>query len=411
MRLPSASLSHHVSPSLADNSVVCLMAPTASGKTALAYELYDSGRYELISVDSALIYRDMTVGTAKPTAIELAQYPHHLVNIISPMQSYSVAEFVSDVARLIDDCHQSGKIPLLVGGTMMYYMALLDGLSPVPESDDKVRARVDQWRKDDGIAALYDYLGKVDSISHQRLKVTDTQRITRAVEVYLQTNIPISEWQRQPKQALAHNPNQQWHAVAIMPDRPWLHKRIEQRLDIMWNDGLVAEVISLLQSYPLTPNLPSMRCVGYRQVLEYLVQIQHPVFDLPHLDKAQFYDAFSQTESLNAEYSNQNSSIYDGNTESHVSTANHQTERLACQQMQNKALYATRQLAKRQYTWLRKVMGLSEAATLPAEESLIQSLMATTTATTVSGGIADSQNYKLILHSFSTMEQAREYLF
>ena len=411
MRLPSASLSHDLSSSLADNSVVCLMAPTASGKTALAYELYDTGRYELISVDSALIYRDMNIGTAKPTATELERYPHHLVDIIDPMQSYSVAEFVNDVALLIDDCHQNGKIPLLVGGTMMYYMALLDGLSPVPESDDSVRARVAQWRQDEGISALYDYLGRVDVSTHERLNATDTQRITRAIEVYLQTNIPISEWQRKPKQALAHNPNQQWHAISVMPDRPWLHTRIEQRLDIMWGEGLVAEVVSLLKHYPLTPNLPSMRCVGYRQVLEYLVQIQHPVFELPHLDKAQFYDAFSQPESLNAEYSNQNSSIYDGNTEAHVSTANHQTERLACQQMQNKALYATRQLAKRQYTWLRKVMELSETATLPAEESLIQSSMATTTATTVSGGIADSQNYKLILHSFSTMEQAREYLF
>nr|Q4FT85.2 RecName: Full=tRNA dimethylallyltransferase; AltName: Full=Dimethylallyl diphosphate:tRNA dimethylallyltransferase; Short=DMAPP:tRNA dimethylallyltransferase; Short=DMATase; AltName: Full=Isopentenyl-diphosphate:tRNA isopentenyltransferase; Short=IPP transferase; Short=IPPT; Short=IPTase [Psychrobacter arcticus 273-4] len=406
MRLSSDSLSHHLSPSLADNSVVCLMAPTASGKTNLAYELYDSGRYELISVDSALVYRDMTVGTAKPNAAELARYPHHLVDIIDPMQSYSVAEFVSDVARLIDSCHQNGKIPLLVGGTMMYYMALLDGLSPVPVSDDSVRARVEQWRQDEGISALYDYLGKVDAISHERLNATDTQRITRAVEVYLQTNIPISDWQRQPKQALAHNPNQQWHALAVMPDRPWLHTRIEQRLDIMWREGLVEEVISLLERYPLTPSLPSMRCVGYRQVLEYLVQINHPVFEQSHLDKAQFYDAFAQSNLSSVESNEQDATTQSGMTQTHLSVATDQTEALACQQMQNKALYATRQLAKRQYTWLRKVMQLSDTA---AEQATVSSA-APSTSIIGFDDMTASQNDKLILHSFITMEQARAYL-
>ena len=406
MRLSSDSLSSYLSPNLADNSVVCLMAPTASGKTALAYELYDSGRYELISVDSALVYRDMTVGTAKPNAAELARYPHHLVDIIDPMQSYSVAEFVNDVARLIDSCHQNGKIPLLVGGTMMYYMALLDGLSPVPDSDDSVRARVEQWRQDEGISALYDYLGKVDAISHERLNATDTQRITRAVEVYLQTDIPISDWQRQPKQALAHNPNQQWHALAVMPDRPWLHTRIEQRLDIMWREGLVAEVISLLEHYPLTPGLPSMRCVGYRQVLEYLVQTNHPVFEQPHLDKAQFYDAFAQSEPSSNESKEQDTTIQSSITQTHLPMATAQTEALACQQMQNKALYATRQLAKRQYTWLRKVMQLSNTAAVPA----IGSITASSTSIVGSDDVTDFQKNKLILHLFSTMEQARAYL-
>ena len=353
MRQPSDSLSHH----LPDNSVVCLMAPTASGKTALAYELYDTGRYELISVDSALIYRDMNIGTAKPTAAELARYPHHLVDIVDPMQSYSVAEFVDDVARLIDNCHQNGKIPLLVGGTMMYYMALLDGLSPVPDSDDDMRARVERWRQDEGIAALYEYLSKVDPASHKRLNATDTQRITRAIEVYLQTNIPISDWQGQPKQALAQNPNQQWYALGVMPDRPWLHERIEQRLDIMWHEGLVAEVIDLLHKYPLTPNLPSMRCVGYRQVLEYLVQIKHPVFEQPHLDKAVFYDAFrADADTIHKSAKTENTRL----SQSQPETADSQIEALACQQMQNKALYATRQLAKRQYTWLRKVSQLPD---------------------------------------------------
>ncbi|MGP4846865.1 tRNA (adenosine(37)-N6)-dimethylallyltransferase MiaA [Marinobacter sp. 1Y8] len=367
------------------------MAPTASGKTSLAYELYDTGRFELISVDSALIYRDMNIGTAKPTAIELARYPHHLVDIIDPMQSYSVAELVSDVARLIDECHRNGKIPLLVGGTMMYYMALLDGLSPVPDSDDSVRARVEQWRQEEGISALYNYLGSIDPISHERLNATDTQRITRAIEVYLQTNIPISDWQRKPKQALAHNPKQQWHALSVMPARPWLHDRIEQRLDIMWNEGLVTEVIDLLKKYPLTPNMPSMRCVGYRQVLEYLVHIDHPIFDETHLDKTQFYEAFEKHIAVNEE-----KEISDNVAQSAAqpNMANQETEALACQEMQNKALYATRQLAKRQYTWLRKVMQLPSAS---------------------SNGIADSESgadtsSRMILQTFETMAEAREYL-
>ena len=396
MQLSSASSSYLLNLNLADNSVVCLMAPTASGKTALAYELYDTGRYELISVDSALIYRDMNIGTAKPTAVELAHYPHHLVDIIDPMQSYSVAEFVQDVARLIDSCHEKGKIPLLVGGTMMYYMALLDGLSPVPDSDDSVRARVEQWRQEEGIGALYDYLGKIDPISHERLNGTDTQRITRAVEVYLQTNIPISDWQKKPKQALADNPNQQWHALAVMPDRPWLHRRIEQRLDIMWHDGLVAEVIGLLEQYPLTPNLPSMRCVGYRQVLEYLVHIKHPIFEQAHLDKAQFYDAFGEIDaSISGQINPERAAQLTIQSTEHIS----QTEVLACQQMQNKALYATRQLAKRQYTWLRKVMQLSDSVTVASS------------ITSSSIDINHSAPEKMILRSFSTMEQARDYLY
>ena len=378
--------SDSVSTNLPDNSVVCLMAPTASGKTALAYELYDTGRFELISVDSALIYRDMNIGTAKPTADELTRYPHHLVDIIDPMQSYSVAEFIDDVARLIDECHERKKIPLLVGGTMMYYMALLDGLSPVPDSDDSVRARVEQWRQEEGISALYDYLGNVDSVSHQRLNATDTQRITRAIEVYLQTDRPISDWQREPKQALAHHPEQQWHALSVIPDRPWLHARIEQRLDIMWQEGLVAEVVGLLEKYPLTPNMPSMRCVGYRQVLEYLVRTQHPVLDKTHLDKAQFYEAFADSKSLMAINKIQGEGVYT-NAQPDVSYA--ETEALACQEMQNKSLYATRQLAKRQYTWLRKVAQLPDAVS----------------------EFDDAVPKGMVLKNFTTMAQARDYLF
>ena len=343
-----------------DNSVVCLMAPTASGKTALAYELYDTGRFELISVDSALIYRDMTIGTAKPSTEELQRYPHHLVDIIDPTETYSVAQFVRDTSALIDNAHHQQKIPLLVGGTMMYYMALLDGLSAVPDTDEAVRARVEAWRQQAGINELHQYLQSVDPVTHARLNESDTQRITRAVEVYLQTQTPISEWQRTPKQRLADTPSQVWHNIAVMPDRAWLHQRIEQRLDIMWQEGLVDEVISLLNNYPLNPNMASMRCVGYRQVLEYLVAIQHPVFDMPHLDKETFYAAFWQGE---VDYQDvlKKQTLFQESQSAPISTDT-ETQALACYQMQNKALYATRQLAKRQYTWLRKIGQLPNLA-------------------------------------------------
>ena len=390
------------------NSVVCLMAPTASGKTALAYELYDSGQYELISVDSALIYRDMNIGTAKPTAAELERYPHHLVDIIDPTQSYSVAEFVSDVERLIEVCHKKGKIPLLVGGTMMYYMALIEGLSPVPDSDESVRAQVEQWRQLEGIDTLYDYLSKIDPVSHQRLKAADTQRITRAIEVYRQTNIPISEWQRQPKQALAHNPDQQWYVLSVLPDRPWLHQRIAQRLDIMWEEGLVAEVITLLERYSLTPNMPAMRCVGYRQVLEYLVHIEHPIFEQPHLDKVQFYSAFTNSAFANNDVKQSNISkthdidVNTGLVVDSVETnakARKQQQVLACEAMQNKALYATRQLAKRQYTWLRKL----SKVVLP-DSSQVNDAMAQ------SGISYTNTPANIVIKPFASIEQVRDYL-
>lgn len=341
--------------SLSENSVVCLIAPTASGKTALAYELYDTDNFELISVDSALIYRDMNIGTAKPTADELKRYPHHLVDIIDPTQSYSVAQFVQDVSLLIDQVHKNGKIPLLVGGTMMYFMALIDGISAVPDSDDAIRNRVEAWRQSEGIGALYNYLAQVDPITHQRLKPNDTQRITRAVEVYLQTKTPMSTWQQQPKSALANHPNQDWHIFAIMPDRAWLHERIQLRLDIMWQDGFIDEVLELLRRYPLTPNMPSMRAVGYRQVLEYLVVTNHSIFDLPHLDKAQFYQAFA-AQNFDFDLEKSHSKLFQ--KDQALLPKKDLQNAVACHQMQNKALYATRQLAKRQFTWLRKLTSL-----------------------------------------------------
>ena len=227
--------------------VICLIAPTASGKTALAYELYETGKYHLISVDSALIYRDMNIGTAKPTREELANYPHALVDIISPEQSYSVAQFVNDVDYHINLAHQQNKTPVLVGGTMMYYMALIQGINDIPATLPETRQQVTQLIAEQGIEQLHAYLTHVDPILGKQLKTTDTQRIGRAVEIYLQTGKPLSAWQNQPARALADNPHQRWQILAVMPDRDWLHKRIALRLDIMWQQGFLQEVIALRQ--------------------------------------------------------------------------------------------------------------------------------------------------------------------
>lgn len=320
---------------LPDNTVLSLIAPTASGKTDLAFQLFKTGRFELISVDSALIYQDMNIGTAKPTADELASFPHHLVDIIAPTQTYNVATFVTDVEALITNAHQQGKIPLLVGGTMMYYMALLDGLSAVPDTNPVIRTQVMAWLDEKGIGDLYAHLQKNDPEICHRLKITDTQRITRAVEVHLQTGTPMSVWQETPKIAPCHNPDQYWLTLSVEPDRAWLHDRIERRLNIMWELGLVNEVVALLEKYPvLTPQMPSMRCVGYRQVLEFLAMTGHEVMQISPI--WQQFAKNLQKESPNS-------------------------VQMACQDMKNKALYATRQLAKRQSTWQRSLARLDGA--------------------------------------------------
>lgn len=354
--------------SLPDNTVLSLIAPTASGKTDLACRLYETGRFELISVDSALIYQDMNIGTAKPTDDELARFPHHLVNIIKPTETYNVATFVADVERLITGIHARGKIPLLVGGTMMYYMALLDGLSAVPDTDPAIRGQVMAWLSDKGIGELYAYLQTHDPKICERLKISDTQRITRAVEVHMQTGTPMSAWQDTPKVAPCHNPRQHWLTLSVEPERAWLHERIAKRLGIMWEQGLVDEVIYLLQKYPdLTPDMPSMRCVGYRQVLEFLAKINHKAMQvnpamaefsdqvrskMPDKDRL-FFDQGVNLDECSPFLVNKSTDL----------TINLQKQQpnplqMACQDMKNKALYATRQLAKRQSTWQRSLARL-----------------------------------------------------
>ena len=362
--------------SLPDNAVVCLMAPTASGKTALAYELYETGKFELISVDSALIYKDMDIGTAKPTPEELRQYPHYLVDIIEPNETYSVANFVNDVDHLIQEIHGRNKIPLLVGGTMMYYMALFNGLSPVPDSDRQVRAEVEAWRQEQGIEALHQYLQQVDPLLAERLPIGDTQRITRAVEVYKQTGKPLSEWQQLPKQALSDNKEQYWLGLAVMPDRPWLHQRIELRLQAMWEQGFFAEVVDLLQRYPLSADMPSLRCVGYRQVIDYLRLTEHPVINR----------LVNDSETIDSK----------GITSCEVDQS------VACQDMKNKALYATRQLAKRQYTWLRNLVANFGSPHYHPSSKL--------TASNVSCETDSNNSNNKVVHAFDSIERARDYL-
>lgn len=319
-------------------NVICLIAPTASGKTALAYELYDTGRYHLISVDSALIYRDMNIGTAKPTTDELNKYPHALVDIIDPTQSYSVAQFVEDAKQQIDIAHVQGKIPLLVGGTMMYYMALLEGINDIPATLPETREQVLQMFASQGSEKVHAFLRQHDPILGAKFLPSDTQRVGRAVEVLLQTGRPLSDWQNQPNIALVNHPHQNWQIFAIMPDRAWLHQRIALRLDLMWQQGFLQEVIDLRQKYDLLADMPSMRCVGYRQVWDYLEKINQ-------LEQS---SGLGKLGILNTE-----------NIPKSLSSGLEQQYR---QTLQNDALYATRQLAKRQYTWLRKLTSTSTIA-------------------------------------------------
>lgn len=277
---------------------IFLMGPTASGKTGLAVELVQRFPLEIISVDSALVYRDMDIGTAKPDATTLAQAPHYLINIIDPTAAYSAAQFRADALKLMEEITARGKIPLLAGGTMLYFKALQGGLSNLPQADPEMRARLEEEARAQGWPALHAQLAKVDPDTAGRLQKTDAQRIQRALEVWEITGQPMSAIY---KQSAGETLPYQLLKLALVPsDRSLLHERIAVRFKAMLEQGLLEEVRWLREQYPaLTADMPSMRCVGYRQAWQYL----------------------------------------DGE--------------LGLSELTDKGIAATRQLAKRQLTWLR----------------------------------------------------------
>ena len=250
---------------------LCLAGPTASGKTAVALALADRLPVEIVSVDSALVYRGMDIGTAKPTPAERGTVPHHLIDILDPADSYSAARFVADARRLVDEIRQRGRIPLLAGGTMLYFKALRDGIDAMPAADASVRAAIDREAAERGWPALHAELARVDAATAARLAPGDSQRIQRALEVWRLSGRALSDWHRAaPREPQAAA---QWPLVSLEPrSRAWLHARIGQRFDAMLAAGLLDEVRSLRGRGDLHPGLPSMRCVGYRQAWQALDQ-------------------------------------------------------------------------------------------------------------------------------------------
>lgn len=281
---------------------ILLMGPTASGKTDLAVELVQRLPCDIISVDSALVYRGMDIGTAKPDAATLAAAPHRLIDICDPAEAYSAARFRIDALREMADISAAGRIPLLVGGTMLYYRALQQGLADMPEADPEVRARLEHALQRHGLAAMHERLAKVDPVAAERIHPNDPQRILRALEVWELTGEPLSRLQAQA----GHDalPYRVLKLARAPRERAVLRERIARRFEAMLDQGFEEEVRALLARGDLSPQLPSMRSVGYRQMLEYL------------------------------------RGDYDRDM------------------MVEKAVSATRQLAKRQMTWLRSETGL-----------------------------------------------------
>lgn len=245
---------------------ILIMGPTASGKTAVAMALADRFPVELISVDSAQVFRDMDVGTAKPDRATLARYPHRLIDVISPEESYSTARFRDDALAAMGEITAAGKVPLLVGGTMLYFRSLLHGLADLPQADAALRAEIDAEAAAEGWPALHAKLAHFDPSTAARLHPTDSQRLQRALEIYRLTGRPMSELLAASEQ---QKPPYEFLSIGLLPgERAVLHERIARRFDEMLLAGLDAEVRALRAKYMLSLNLPSMRCVGYRQTWE-----------------------------------------------------------------------------------------------------------------------------------------------
>ena len=247
---------------------ILLLGPTASGKTAVAARLVRELPCEIISVDSAQIYRGMNIGTAKPDAKLLKLAPHHLLDIIEPHESYSAARFRDDALALMREITERDRIPLLVGGTMMYFQALTEGLNDLPEADPMIRMMIDTMAEEQGWPAVHARLARVDPETAARLEPNDSQRVQRAMEIYLLTNQPMSKLLKKPK--YVYFPYSPIRISLVPSDREVLHMRIAQRFDTMLKAGLVKELKNLREEYGLENSMPSMRAVGYRQAWEHL---------------------------------------------------------------------------------------------------------------------------------------------
>lgn len=277
-----------------------LMGPTAAGKTDLAVQLCDRYPFEIISVDSALVYRGMDIGTAKPSRPMLARYPHHLIDILDPAEAYSAARFRDDALQAMHDIKRRQRIPLLTGGTMLYFRALQQGLSRLPEADPDIRAVLQERVRWEGLAALHSELLRVDPLSAQRIHPNDPQRITRALEVYMLTGRPMSAFFQSAPDAAGSAGFRLLKVALWVEDRRALHLRIARRFEQMLAGGFIDEVSGLKARGDLDLTYPSMRTVGYRQIWQY----------------------------LNGEFDRE--------------------------AMRDRGIVATRQLAKRQVTWLRR---------------------------------------------------------
>lgn len=318
---------------------IALVGPTASGKSAVSLHLARCWPLEIISVDSALVYRGMDIGTAKPTAAELADVPHHLIDIRHPDQPYSAAEFAADATRLIADIQSRGKHPLLVGGTMLYLKALLHPMDDMPPAQPELRAQLEEEAAQQGWPALHAQLALVDPATAARLSPNDSQRIGRALEVFRATGKPLSSFHTGG--AAAGKPTA--HALPVISleptDRAWLHHRIAQRFDAMLAQGLIEEVRHLMALPHFHPDLPSMRCVGYRQVWEVL----HWAASGP-----------AQRDAVAAPDGASDAGGKVNNSE-HSSHINQALSAKMIKHIRETGIAATRQLAKRQLTWLRSM--------------------------------------------------------
>lgn len=283
---------------------IAILGPTASGKSNLALSITDHFPIEIISIDSAQVYRYMDIGSAKPDPQILTKIPHHLINLIDPDQQYSAAQFRHDALLTMKEITRRGNIPLLVGGTMLYFKALREGLSDLPPADQQIRKEIEASAAEKGWSTLHHLLQSVDPISAERIQPNDSQRIQRALEIYYLTGKPMSQ------QMVSSQPASipyRLISIALLPsDRKVLHQRIQHRFETMLEMGLIEEVRSILSQFPLTLEMPSIRCVGYRQVYQYL------------------------------------------------------QSQLSLMELREKGAAATRQLAKRQLTWLRSMEQLTE---------------------------------------------------